>query len=269
MTEEGHLMAHYHLTAQMVSRQGRKSCTAALAYRSATKLVDQQTGKVWDYTKKCYVNHVEILIPEGAPTWIADIAQECQTARQSALQKFSDIIETAEKRKDSQVYREVEFSLPDELTPEQNIGWAHMFVNDIFVKRGMIAVMNFHFDIDPKTGEKKPHCHTLLTTRHLTEYGFNLKNLDWKRRELIEEAREQYAQYQNAALKEHGFWVQVSHLSYAARGLDIDPQPNLSTKVIRMTERGIETDQQKIFDNLSICNQSQGKKGLIPLRLPF
>jgi Ti-type conjugative transfer relaxase TraA len=248
-------MANYHLTVRMISRQGGKSCVAALAYRSATKLLDERIGQMWDYTNKPFVGHVEILVPESAPAWISDIASMCQSDRQSALQKFSDICEAAEKRKDSQVYREVEFSLPNELTNEQNIAWANAFVKSFFVQRGMVAVVNFHFDMDRETGVEKPHCHALLTTRDLTENGFGLKNRDWNSRELIDEAREQCAQYQNAALKAEGFDARVSHLSYADRNLDVDPQPKRSRNVQDMARRGIETDKKKIFDLVRLKNQ--------------
>ena len=248
-------MANFHCTAQMISRQGGKSCVAALAYRSATELVDQRTGEVWNYTNKANVGHVEILLPNNAPSWISELAHECRTDRQSALQKFSDIIEASEKRKDSQVYREVEFSLPNELTKEQNIEWANAFVKDILVARGMVSVVSFHFDIDPKTGMQKPHCHVLLSTRHLTEDGFGLKNREWNRKDLIEEARDQCCQYQNAALKEHGYDVRVTNLSYADREVDIDPQPKLGANVREMSRNGIETDKRQIFDLVRLKNQ--------------
>jgi|GEM_PF-985597 len=248
-------MASFHCTAQMISRQGGKSCVAALAYRSATKLLDQRTGEIWDYTKKANVGHVEILLPDNAPAWIVDIAHECRTDRQSALQKFSDIIEAVEKRKDSQVYREVEFSLPNELTKEQNIEWANAFVQDVLIERGMVAIVNFHFDVDPKTGMEKPHCHTLLSTRHLTDEGFGLKNREWNRKELIDDARDQCAQYQNAALKKYGHHSRVTHLSYDDREVDIDPQTKLGANVQDMFRRGIETDKQKIFDLVRLKNQ--------------
>jgi len=239
----------------MISRQGGKSCVAALAYRSATKLEDQRTGEAWDYTQKGFVGHVEIMAPEGAPQWIVDLAQACKINRQSALQKLSNIFEAAENRKDSQVYREFEFSLPNELTEEQNIAWAKDFIHHTFVKKGMVAIPCFHFDVDRETGMAKPHCHLLLSTRDLAEDGFGLKNRAWNDKSLCEEAREQCAAYQNLALKEHGFEVQVSHLSYADRGLDIDPQPKRGAKIVDMAERGIETDKQKIFDMVRLKNQ--------------
>jgi ATP-dependent exoDNAse (exonuclease V) alpha subunit len=248
-------MANFHCAFQMISRQGGKSCVASLAYRSATNLLDQRTGEFWDYTRKGNVRHVDILTPDDAPKWISDIAQECRSDRQSALQQYADIIEAAEKRKDSQVYRECEFSLPNELTEEQNIEWATAFVKDVFVKHGMVAVVNFHFDIDPETGMEKPHCHVLLSTRHLTEEGWGLKNRDWNSKDLVHEAREQCSQYQNEALKKHGFDVQVTHLSYEEREIDIDAQPKLGATIFNMTRKGIETNTQKIFDAVRLKNQ--------------
>lgn len=248
-------MANFHGTMKMISRQGGKSCVAALAYRSAMKLEDQRTGQIWDYTQKGSVGHVEIMTPEGAPQWIVDLAQECKINCQSSLQKLSNIFEAAENRKDSQVYREFEFSLPNELTEEQNIAWAKDFIHHTFVKKGMVAIPCFHFDIDRETGMAKPHCHLLLSTRDLAEDGFGLKNRGWNDKSLCEEAREQCAAYQNLALKDHGFEVQVSHLSYADRGLDIDPQPKRGAKIVDMSERGIETDKQKIFDMVKLKNQ--------------
>jgi Ti-type conjugative transfer relaxase TraA len=248
-------MANYHLTVKAISRKNGKSCVAALAYRSATVLVDQRTGEIYHYINKDNVGYVEIMVPENSPLWIKDLSKECEVSRQTALQKFSDIIEAAERRKDARVYREIEFSLPNELTPEQNITWAREFVRDACIAKGMVAVLNFHFDVDPKTGQEKPHCHVLLSTRELTETGFGMKNRDWDKKELVEEWREQCAQYQNAALKELGFEVQVSHLSYADQGLDIDPQPKRGSNVSQMKGRGKETDKQELFDIVRLKNQ--------------
>ena len=248
-------MANYHLTVKGISRKSGRSCVAALAYRSATMLVDERTGEIYNYKNKDNVIYVEIMIPENANSWINEISKECETSRQTALQRLSNIIEAAEKRIDARVYREIEFSLPQELTQDQNIAWAKEFVRNSCVAKGMVAILNFHFDVDKETGQEKPHCHVLLSTRELTETGFGLKNREWDKKELVDEWREQCAQCQNAALKEHGFEVQVSHLSYADRELDIDPQPKRGTKIAQMAERGIETDKQKIFDMVRLKNQ--------------
>lgn len=248
-------MANYHGTMDLISRQSGKSCVAAIAYRSACKVEDLQTGDTWDYSKKGFVEHVEILTPENAPVWICEIAEECKLSKQTAIQSLSDVFEGYEKRKDSQVYREFEFSLPNELSKEQNIKWATEFVKDIFVSKGMIAITNFHFDIDKKTGQEKPHCHVLLSTRELTDDGFGLKNREWNRKDLLLEAREQNAAYQNLALKEHGFEARVTHLSYDDRNIDIEGQPKLGSAILDMAKRGLKLDKLDNFNAVKLRNQ--------------
>lgn len=249
-------MAHYHFTVKPVSRREGKSPVGRLAYRSGTDLKDHRNGETYYFSSREDVFHVDILLPEGAPSWIVELARECQLDRQNVLQKFSDIIEAAEKRKDGRVYREVEFALPNELTKEQNIEWSKEFVRDIFCSKGMMAIVNYHCEFDKELGIEKPHCHVLLSTRNLTEDGFNRhKNLDWNSDELVNEGREQFAVYQNAALERYGFEARVTHLSYADRGLDIEPQTKLGQNVREMTGRGIETDKQKIFDRVRLKNQ--------------
>jgi Ti-type conjugative transfer relaxase TraA len=249
-------MANYHLTVKNIARAGGKSCVSSLAYRSATKLNDLNTGQSFNYSKKQNVNHVEILTGDNAPKWLKDIAKECLSDRQSALQKLSVIFENAEKRKDSQVYREIEFSLPRELTNEQNIEWSKKFIHDVCVKKGMLSVLHFHFDCDEKTGEKKPHCHVLLSTRDVTEEGLSIhKRRDWNDKSLVIEWREQCAQYQNATLKEQGFETRVDHRSYIDRHVDIEAQPKKGKAVSQMTEKGIQTDKQKEFDFVKAANK--------------
>lgn len=250
-------MANYHFTTKNIARTEGRSCVASLAYRSATKLIDRETGETFNYQDKRFVGPVEVLLPENAPQWIREIAEECDSSPQTALQKLADIFEAAEKRVDSRVYREIEFSLPNELTREQNIQWTREFLKEACLKKGMIAITTFHFDVDLETGEAKPHCHVLLSTRELTEEGLSrLKQRDWNREFLLKEWREQYAQYQNSALKRYGFEVQVDHRSYVDRGLsEIEPQPKRGSLVSQMGIRGIETDKQKRFDFVRLKNQ--------------
>jgi Ti-type conjugative transfer relaxase TraA len=248
-------MANYHLSVRMISRQGGKSCVRFLSYCSATILVDSQTGESWNHPDKDHVKYVEILVPEGAPEWINEIAQECKHSPTSAMQKFSDACEGAEKRKDSQVYREVEVSLPNELTDEQNITWLREFVRDVYVKRGMVAVLHFHAKTNEQSGIYQPHCHIVLTTRHLLEEGFGLKNREWNQQSILEEAREQYAAYQNAALKEHGFDIRVDHRSYVEREIDVEPQPKLGRPTIEVDQRIHNTDKKALFDCVRLKNQ--------------
>jgi len=250
------VMANYHLTVKVFSRNGGRSCVSALAYRSASMLIDQGNGETYDYRNKHNVENVEILFSKYAPLWIQELSEECKTSRQTALQKLSDIFEGVEKRKDARVYREIEFSLPRELTKEQNIEWARKYIHDTCVSKGMLAIMNYHFEIDEKTGEEKPHCHVLLSTRALTEEGFSSHKVrDWDKTEMVEEWREQYAMYQNAALREHGFDIRVDHRSYIDRDLDLEPQPKLGVSPHDKNHRTHKVDKMEMFDIVRLKNQ--------------
>jgi len=172
-------MAIYHMQIKVISRGKGHSGGAALAYRSATCLQDERTGETFDYTKKGGVEHVEILLPKDAPEWAKKIAKEVSENREKGLQKLSNIIEAHEQRPDSQVYRELEFALPEEFSKEKNIGLANQYIQDQCADKGMMAINCFHFDVDKKTGREKPHCHTLAVMRRMTEDGFALKERTW------------------------------------------------------------------------------------------
>jgi Ti-type conjugative transfer relaxase TraA len=144
----------------------------------------------------------------------------------------------AEKRVDGQVYREIEFSLPRELTSEKNKKLAEEYVQDQFCGLGMLAIQSFHTEVCEKTGELNPHCHTFFLTRELTEEGLSpKKNRDWNQRELHEQWREQWAQYASFHLKMHGHDITLDHRSYRDQGLDIEPQIKLGKGVNEQEKR--------------------------------
>lgn len=230
-------MANYHAHIKVLSRSTRNT-VRALAYRAGTDLVDRKTGELSSYAHKEEVTYVALLLPDNAPQWAKDLKELVEKDRQAGVQKLSDIAEGAEKRKDSQVYKDFEFSLPHELTREQNIKLINEFVQDQFCQRGITALVNFHEDFDPETGQKKPHCHTVILTRELTETGIHThKNRDWNKQSLLEEWREQLAAYTNFHLQLHGHHSWVDHRSYADKGIDIEPQPKLSRGVREMEQR--------------------------------
>ncbi|WP_310143179.1 MobA/MobL family protein [Paenibacillus amylolyticus] len=66
--------------------------------------------------------------------------------------------ELAEKRKDSQICREINVALPVELSPEQQRSLLTEYVKEQFIDRGMIPDLAIHRD-DPSN----PHAHIMLT----------------------------------------------------------------------------------------------------------
>src|SRR6266852_4382672 len=144
-------MAIYHFTAKVISRSHGRNAVAAAAYRSGSRFHDQRQELSFDYTHKTEVVHSEILLPEEAPEWMAD------------RERLWNAVEAGEKRKDAQLAREVEFALPLELGEDRGIELAQDFVREGFVKRGMVADMNVHWD------PHNPHVHVMLTMREVSE----------------------------------------------------------------------------------------------------
>lgn len=229
-------MALYHFSAKVFSRSSRNTVNA-LAYRAGCKLYDERTGQTFNYQKK-EVQHVELVLPKDAPDWAREIQDLMKIDRQKGVQAFCNIVEGAEKRIDAQVWREFEFALHRELNDEQNIALAREFVEDQICFHGMAAQLNFHFDVDKKTGEEKPHCHVLVTTRRLEENGLSpKKERDWNAKSFLCELRMKWGEYSSFHLKLNGHDIHIDHRSNKERGIEMEPQPKLGRGVRECEER--------------------------------
>ncbi|MBP5606429.1 MAG: MobA/MobL family protein, partial [Ruminiclostridium sp.] len=143
-------MAIYHFSMKIITRGKGKSAVAGAAYRAGEKLRNEYDGLTHDYTRKGGIVHTEILLPEHAPHEYTD---------RSTLW---NAVEKAEKAKNSQLARDIEFSLPNELSREENIALARRFVQQTFVEKGMCADLCIH---DPDRDQPNIHAHILLTMR--------------------------------------------------------------------------------------------------------
>ncbi len=229
-------MALFHFTTTPLSRSSRNT-VRAIAYRAGCKLYDERTGQTFNYQNKA-VQHVELALPQEAPEWAKNIQDLIKMDRQKGVQALVDIVEAAEERVDSRVWREFEFSLHRELKEEQNMTLARAFVKDQLCLRGMGALLNFHFDVDEETGKTNPHCHVTALTRRLEEEGLSAKkDVEWDLKSLLFELREQWANYSNFYLKLYGHNVQIDHRSNKERGIEMEPQPKRGRNVIEQEER--------------------------------
>jgi hypothetical protein len=219
-------MAIYHFSAQVISRSAGRSATAAAAYRSGEKIMDERTGAIHDYSQKTGIDHTEIMAPANAPRWVYDRAKLWNTAEQ------------AEKRKDAQICREIEIALPVELNHAQQLELVRSFAQKHFVNIGMIADMAIH-----RTKAENPHCHILLSMRDISHEGFGLKNRGWNDKQLLETWREQWAEYANRALEQAGHQERIDHRTLEAQGIDRIPQIHIGPKVAEMEARGIRTER--------------------------
>lgn len=259
-------MAIYHLSIKIISRGKGKSAVAASAYRSGEKIKNEYDGIVHDFTRKGGISHTEILLPQNAP------------------QEFSDrgtlwnSVEKIEKSKNSQLAREIEIALPQELDREKQIELVREYVKENFVNVGMCADIALH-----DKNDENPHAHILLTMRPLNEdktWGakskkeyildengekVKLKNgnyktkkintVDWNEQEKAEEWRKAWADITNKYLEENSIQEKVDHRSYQRQGIEQIPTIHLGVSASQMEKKGITTDRGNI--NREIKHQNK------------
>lgn len=220
-------MAIYHLHVKVIGRKAGSSAVASAAYRSASRMRDERIDRVQDFSGKRGVVHSEVMLPENTPEHLSD------------RERLWNDVEAFEVRKDAQLAREVEFSLPRELTQAQGIELARDFVQSEFVDQGMIADLNVHWDIG-EDGMPKPHAHVMLTMRSVDENGFGPKVRDWNRTEMVERWRERWAEHVNERLAELDIDARIDHRSLEAQGIGLEPQSQIGAPAQRIEGDGIE-----------------------------
>lgn len=237
-------MAIYHFSAKVVSRANGSSAVASAAYRSASELFDDRLGRDHDFSNKAGVIHSEVMLPEGAPERLNDRTT------------LWNEVEAGEKRKDAQLAREVEFSIPREMNEKQGVQLARDFVKTQFVDRGMVADLNVHWD-KAKDGTPKPHAHVMMTMREVGPDGFGKKNRDWNSTELLKDWREAWSAHVNERMAELGLEGRIDHRSYEAQGIGLEPQHKIGPAASRRPEQGLEAE--RIEDHTRIARENGAK----------
>ena len=238
------VMAIYHFSAKVISRANGSSAVASAAYRAAERLHDDRLGRDHDFSNKAGVVHSEIMLSEGAPERLND-----RTV-------LWNEVEAGEKRKDAQLAREVEFSIPRELDQKEGIRLAREFVEKQFVKRGMVADLNVHWDMG-KDGQPKPHAHVMLSMREVGPEGFGQKVREWNSTALLQEWREAWADHVNERLAELDIDARIDHRTLERQGIDLEPQHKIGPAASRMPEQGLEAE--RVEDHARIARENGEK----------
>lgn len=147
-------MAIYHNSTKIISRSSGRSAVGASAYRSGEKMLNEYDGINHDFSRKQGVVYSEVMLPPQAKEEFKNRAT------------LWNEVEKIEKSKNSQLAREVEVSLPKELSRVEQIKLVKSYVQDNFVKNGMCADLNIH-----DKGDGNPHAHVMLTMREIKENG--------------------------------------------------------------------------------------------------
>lgn len=239
-------MAMYHFQNKIVSKGNGQSATAKSAYNSASKIKDYKENVYKDYSNK-QCDYSEILLPKNAGQEYKD--------REYLWNKVNDV----EKRKDSQVAREIIIGLPNEFDSESNIELAKEFAESLS-NEGMIVDLNIH-----KINEENPHAHLLCTLRGIDENNeFEPKRKgnkfirDWNTDEKHNEWRKRWEIVQNKHLEKNGFSVRVSSDSYKNQNIDLEPTKKEGWKARKFED---ETGQKSSISkhNESIKKRNQQK----------
>ncbi|XGG38828.1 Ti-type conjugative transfer relaxase TraA (plasmid) [Klebsiella pneumoniae] len=235
-------MAIYHLNTHTIGRASGHSAVAAAAYRSASKLVDERTGEVFDFTRKGGVLSAEIVTPAGVPV-----------PERAALWNAA---EAAEKRKDARVAREWRAALPHELNEADRRELATRMGQAIADRYGVAVDVCIHAP-DREGDDRNFHVHMLATTRTIGADGalgakavIELANKDRQKAGIpgtsqgdITDIRREWAELTNEALERAGISARIDHRSYADQGVELTPTKHIGSDAVAMERRGLDADR--------------------------
>ncbi|MBN7806496.1 Ti-type conjugative transfer relaxase TraA [Agrobacterium rosae] len=247
-------MAIYHLSSKPVSRSGGRSAVAAIAYRTASLLVNERDGLVHDFTAKQGVDHCEIVLPDGIKSeWALDRSTLWNAA------------EAAEKRCDARVAREFEIALPHELNNDDRLSLTRTFARDLANRYGTAVDFAIHMP-QGKSDIRNIHAHVMMTTRVVTPTGLGDKSLIERENKWLldrdlptshlqmRDIRRAFAEHANRHLLRAGLDVRVDHRSHLERGLSIEPTEHMGVHASQMQRRGLDVERSRIEEQAAKRN---------------
>lgn len=130
-----------------------------------------------------------------------DKTLKTQEKQAEASNHLWNLVEATEKRKDAQLFREIELSLYHNLSYEENRRILRKFIKENFTSKGMIADVCIH-DSGGKGSNKNLHAHIMLTMRDFDceNVCFGKKNRTWNDLSLVEQWRKNWTEISNQAL---------------------------------------------------------------------
>lgn len=253
-------MAIYHCSTKPISRAKGRSATASSAYRSGSKIHDNRTGEIHDYTKKQGVAHTQIITPKSIDS--ESISRE----------ELWNMAEKAENRKDARVAREFVIALPHELDEEKREKVAKEFTQYLADRYNVVADLAIH-EPDKNGNNKNHHAHILITTREIKidEESKSLMLSDKSKLELsnnkrktlklgttqseIKEIREKWADIANEELKRSGIKERIDHRSYKDQNIDLIPTKHEGPIVTEARRNGKVIGVAKLNDEIKEENK--------------
>lgn len=275
-------MGEYHLTGDIISRGGGRngnprSAVASAAYRSGTSLFNEYDGEQKDFSRKGNVTYSEIFLPDNAPKELQDRG------------KLWNYVEMFEKRANAQLARQIEFSLPVELSPEERLNAARDMA-EYFRAQGMAVDLNIH---EPDHETPNPHCHLMMTMRPFNENGEFIKKkcwrefvldengnrimnkkgtdyefvkvsaVDWDNPEKMEEWRAKWCLIANDYYSRNNVDIVLDHRSYERQDNGLIPTIHEGPAVTAMERKGIRTDVGDVNRLIRKLNAETKSRGTV------
>ncbi|HFZ9465483.1 TPA: MobQ family relaxase [Streptococcus agalactiae] len=264
----------FHFSVNIISRGKGKSAVASAAYISGEKIKNEWDGVTHDYTKKQGVISKEIYLPDHAPKEYKD------------RKTLWNSVELFEKNSNAQLARNFIISLPKELSIEENKKMIEEYVQNNFVKEGMIVDLAIHDE--SREGNQNIHAHIMTIVRPINEDGTwgqkskkeyildekgekvlnkngkpktrKVELTTWNDKGNVEKWRENFSNLCNKYLERAGAEKRVDHRSFKRQGIKQIPTIHLGASASAMERKGIRTEKGDI--NREIKKQNELLKNI-------
>ena len=250
----------FHFSVNIISRGKGKSAVASAAYISGEKIKNEWDGVTHDYTKKQGVISKEIFLPDHAPKEYKD------------RKTLWNSVELFEKNSNAQLARNFIISLPKELSIEENKKMIEEYVQNNFVKEGMIVDLAIHDE--SREGNQNIHAHIMTIVRPINEDGTwgqkskkeyildgkgekilnkngkpktrKVELTSWNDKGNVEKWRENFSDLCNEYLAKNKIEKRVDHRSFKRQGIKQIPTIHLGASASAMERKGIRTEKGDI-----------------------
>ena len=264
----------FHFSVNIISRGKGKSAVASAAYISGEKIKNEWDGVTHDYTKKQGVISKEIFLPDHAP-------EEYKHRK-----TLWNSVELFEKNSNAQLARNFIISLPKELSIEENKKMIEEYVQNNFVKEGMIVDLAIHDE--SRDGNQNIHAHIMTIVRPINEDGTwgqkskkeyildekgdkilnkngkpktrKVELTTWNDKGNVEKWRGNFSDLCNKYLERAGAEKRVDHRSFKRQGIKQIPTIHLGASASAMERKGIRTEKGDI--NREIKKQNELLKNI-------
>lgn len=226
-------MAIYHLTAKTVSR--------GTSYAKARHDYIEREGRY--ASDKAEVEYSQ---SGNMPEWAQD------------AKKYWDAADTYE-RGNGRLFKQLEFSLPKELTADQQKELVQGFVDKLTSTKD--GPLPYSYAIHKGHDKENPHCHLMMSERphdgherspetwfkransKNPEQGGAKKTTALMPKEWLQDARQEWSLQANRALERSGHEARIDHRSLKEQGIDREPTQHLGPAAAAMERKGIQTDR--------------------------